>query len=75
MREHIFIMKKTYKYFPDFITDNGIYEIKGYFDEKSKSKHEQHKDIQLLFHNEMQLYLDYVREKYGKDFIKLYDKK
>ena len=27
---------KTYKYFPDFITDDGIVEIKGYYSDKSK---------------------------------------
>ena len=64
---------KTYKYFPDFITDDGIFEIKGYYSDKSKSKHMQHPDIKMIFSEDMKIYLDYVIEKYGRDFIKLYE--
>ena len=64
---------KTYKYFPDFITDDGIFEIKGYYSDKSKSKHMQHPDIKMIFSEDMKIYLDYVIEKYGRNFIKLYE--
>ena len=64
---------KTYKYIPDFITDDGIVEIKGYYSDKSKSKHMQHPDIKMIFSEDMKIYLDYVIEKYGRNFIKLYE--
>lgn len=65
---------KKYKYYPDFITDKGIFEIKGYCDNKSKIKHLQHPDIKMLYYDDMKIYLNYVIDKYGRDFIKLYDK-
>jgi hypothetical protein len=64
------------KYFPDFI-ENGFYiEIKGYYDEswKSKTRHFD-KPLKVFYKKEMQKYLNYVTEKYGKDFVKMYDKK
>ena len=64
---------KVYKYYPDFITDEGICEIKGYYSEKSKSKHIQHPDIKMIFSEDMKIYLDYVIKKYGRNFIKLYE--
>ena len=65
---------KQYKYYPDFITENGIIEIKGYTSEKWEAKITQNPDIKVLYRNDMKVYLDYVIDKYGKDFIKLYDK-
>lgn len=65
---------RVYKYYPDFITDEGIYEIKGYNDKKSESKHIQHPDIKMLYFDDIKFYLNYTIEKYGRNFIKLYDK-
>ena len=65
---------KTYKYYPDFITDEGIFEIKGYCDEISQTKHNQHPDIKMIYFDDMKIYLNYVIKKYGRNFIRLYDK-
>ena len=65
---------QEFKYYPDFIIENKLYEIKGYENEKAKAKHEQHPEVIYLDKDKMKKYLKYVQEKYGKDFIKLYDK-
>lgn len=64
---------KEYTYYPDFITNEGIIEIKGYSTEQWKCKEMQNPDVKVLYKNEMNKYLDYVINKYGNDFIKLYD--
>lgn len=64
---------KEHTYYPDFITDDGIIEIKGYSTDQWKSKEEQNTDIKVLYKDDMKLYLDYVINTYGTDFIKLYD--
>jgi hypothetical protein len=67
---------KKYNYIPDFIV-RGIYiEIKGYKTKRFDAKQEWFpKDLkyQVLYKDDMQIYLDYVVKKYGKDFIKLYN--
>lgn len=60
-------------YIPDFITDDGIIEIKGYITENSILKSIYNPDIKVLYYEDIKPYLDYVIEKYGKDFIKLYN--
>ena len=65
---------KEYKYYPDFIINNTLYEIKGYENDKAKAKHEQHPEVTYLDKQKMQKYLNYVINKYGNDFIKLYDR-
>ena len=64
---------KQHTYYPDFITDEGIIEIKGYSTDQWKSKEEQNPDVKVLYKNEIKPYLDYVTNTYGTDFIKLYD--
>lgn len=73
-------VKRTYiwnneehSYYPDFITNEGIIEIKGYSTDQWKSKEEQNPDVMVLYKDDMKLYLDYVINTYGTDFIKLYD--
>jgi hypothetical protein len=70
---------KNHKFYPDFILDDGTYiEIKGRrsykdLDEKSKIKiNSFNKKIKILFLNEMKIYLKYVKNKYGDNFINLY---
>ena len=65
---------KEYKYYPDFIINNQLYEIKGYENERSKIKHLQHPEVIYLNKEKMKKYIDYVINKYGNNFIKLYDK-
>lgn len=59
---------KTYKYYPDFITDEGIIEIKGFLTDKTKCKLEQNPDIKVLYKKDMDKYLSYVIDKYGDMF-------
>jgi len=60
-------------YYPDFITDKGIVEIKGYKTDQSEEKRKQNSDIINIFKEDIQFYLDYVKEKYDKPLIELYD--
>lgn len=66
-----------HKYIPDFIIGDCYYEIKGYSTEQWKAKYESfsknHK-IEVIDKEKIKPYLDYVINKYGKDFIKLYNK-
>ena len=65
---------KEYKYYPDFLIDNKLYEIKGYENNRAIEKHKQHPEVIYLDKEKMKKYIDYVVNKYGKDFIKLYDR-
>lgn len=71
---------KTKKFYPDFIMNGSYYEIKGRknFDslgEKDKQKIKQFKQkLIVLYQEEMKPYLEFVIGKYGKDFIRLYEK-
>lgn len=67
---------KKLHYIPDFIMEDGTYvEIKNYATEKTNAKHNQfpHKLNVICGFKEIQVYLDYVELKYGKDFIRLYE--
>lgn len=66
---------EKHKFYPDFILEDGTYvEIKGYFDDKNKEKIKCfNKNIIILSRNEIKQYIDYVEEKYGKNFIEKYD--
>ena len=63
-------------YFPDFYipaTDTYV-EIKGYYDRKTKEKEKQFVGKLIIYKLEMMKpILKYVIEKYGKDFVKLYE--
>lgn len=67
---------KKHKYIPDFI-EAGIYiEIKGYITNQWKAKLDQFTEkIKVLYEDDMRIYIDYVIDKYGRDYVKLYDKK
>jgi hypothetical protein len=77
--EYIYNNKKR-KYYPDFIIDGVFFEIKGRrcfndLDEQSKVKINQFsKPLNVLYKKDMEKYLDYTLKRYGKDFIKLYEK-
>ena len=71
-----YIFKDTkHTYLPDFIYPNGTYiEVKGYMDDRSITKALQFKQsLKILREKEIRPYLNYVENKYGKDFIKLYE--
>lgn len=63
-----------FRYYPDFLMEDGSYtEVKGYMDKKNEAKHQQFKGIlNVLEKDEVKPYLDYVINKYGDDFIRLY---
>ena len=61
-------------YIPDFETDFGIIEIKGRKDKKAIVKQQNFPEIKVIDKYEIEPYLKYVNDKYGKEFWKiLYD--
>lgn len=66
------------KYFPDFICDGTFIEIKGYNSEnvplKIQSVIDGGNKINVLYKKDIQPYLKYVKEKYGEEFYRLYDR-
>ena len=66
--------EKIYKYYPDFILNDEYVEIKGYESDKSKQKKKQFPyKLHTYYSTEMKPILEYVKLKYGDDFIKLYE--
>jgi len=67
---------EQHKYKPDFIEGDTYVEIKGYFTEQVKAK-EKAFPFKLKYINGETIlpYLKYVEQKYGKDFIRLYEDK
>lgn len=67
---------EEHNYLPDWLVDGKYVEIKGHDSEQWQAKIEQFpKDLTLevLYRDNMQKYLGYVRDKYGNNFIELYD--
>lgn len=65
---------KEHKYLPDFITKDGIFEIKGFSTEQSKEKSKQNPDIKVLYYEDVKPYLEFVENKFGEKFYeKLYE--
>lgn len=63
-------------YLPDWIIENTYYEIKGYWSEQWEAKLNQFpkdKNLIVISEKEIQPYLKYVIDKYGKNFISLYE--
>jgi len=65
---------KVRKYTPDFIKYGELIEIKGYVDEHTQAKLDSVSNIKVLFRKDLNTEFDYVINKYGKDFISLYEK-
>jgi len=61
---------EIHKYIPDFITDEGIIEIKGRKSTKSLEKEKQFPNIKVIDQNLIKPYLEYVINKYGEEFWK-----
>jgi hypothetical protein len=67
--------KQKLKFYPDFVLNDGTYiEIKGIMNNKNLAKINsfQYKLI-VIDKDKIKKYLTYVIEKYGNDFIKLYE--
>ncbi len=71
-RKYIF-KNEEHTYIPDFITNEGIIEIKGYKTIQWEAKEISNPDVKVLYENDIKFYLNYVIQKYGNDYIKLYD--
>jgi len=66
---------ETHKYYPDFILEDGTYvEIKGYMTDQNKAKIEQFNGIlRVLCLEEIKKYLEYAVNKFGRNYIELYE--
>lgn len=71
-REYLYNGEK-HIYLPDFVVDGEIIEIKGYKTKQWLEKLQQNPDIKVLYEADLKPYLDYVIDKYGKDYIRLYE--
>jgi len=60
-------------YIPDFIVQGAIVEIKGYKTEQWIAKLAANPDVSVLYEKDLETVLEYVKFKYGKDFISLYE--
>lgn len=67
---------EIHKYYPDFILEDGTYvEVKGYYTKQTEEKIKSFKSkLEIIDKYKIKFYLDYVIEKYGNDFTKLYEK-
>lgn len=63
---------KERNYIPDFIVDFQLIEIKGYNSPQWEAKLNSNPDVKVLYKDDLKEVFRYVKEKYGKDFIKLY---
>jgi len=61
------------KYYPDFITNNELVEIKGYMDVVSKAKSDQNPSVKVLQRKEMLPIFDYIKKSYNKNQNKIFE--
>ena len=66
---------EKHKYYPDFLLENNVYvEIKGLKYKGTKEKIEQFPcDIEVIDKTKIKKYIEFVVERYGKNFIELYE--
>ena len=68
---------EEHSYFPDFIVDGNYFEIKGWKSNQTDLKIKyfpSDKNLTIIYSEDIKLYMDYVLNIYGKDFIRLYDR-
>lgn len=63
---------KKYQYYPDFLLDGKLIEIKGFVNEQTLAKIKSVPNLIVLMRDDLKKEFDYVIATYGKDFIKLY---
>jgi len=63
------INNKEHIYIPDFITDDGIIEIKGYKTKESEAKRLQNPDIKCIYREDIYKYIEYVKHQYNVNNI------
>lgn len=66
---------KIRKYYPDFLLNGSVIEIKGYLTEQWKQKHSENPDIVLKTFKDLEVELSYVKSKYGESYLDLYEEK
>ena len=64
---------KVLKYYPDFIQNNNLIEIKGFINNQTKEKFKAVPNLIILIKDDLKKEFEYVERVYSKDFIKLYD--
>lgn len=64
---------KIKRYFPDFVVNGSTYEIKGYKTEQWDAKQKANPDVIPIFETDLKPILNYVVDKYGKDYISMYE--
>lgn len=64
---------KQCKFYPDFIVNNELVEIKGYFDKRNIEKKKQNPQVRFIDKNGIKKYMNYTISIYGEDFIKMYN--
>jgi hypothetical protein len=70
-RQYIW-QNKIKNYIPDFIVEGALIEIKGYVTEEWKAKIHSNPDVKVLYGKDMKPIIDYVINKYGKNYTSLY---
>ena len=60
-------------YIPDFIVSGELTEIKGFSSQEWLAKIVSNPDVRVLYEKDLDFVFEYVIDKYGKDFIKLYE--
>ena len=60
------------RYFPDFVVNGVTYEIKGYRTAQWEAKQVANPDVVPLFEMDLKPILAYVVDKYGKNYISMY---
>jgi hypothetical protein len=61
------------RYFPDFEVNGQLVEIKGYRSAQWEAKLQSNQDVKVYYQKEMQEILAYVIEKYGKNYLEMYE--
>jgi hypothetical protein len=64
---------KRRNYIPDFVVNGVITEIKGFDSEQWQEKIRENPDVVVMYETDMLPILEYVKSKYGKNFVELYE--
>ena len=72
-RQYIW-QEKVKNYIPDFIVEGKLIEIKGYKTDQWLAKLAANPDITVFYEKDLDLIFKYVKNKYGTNFICLYEK-
>lgn len=68
---------KEHYYMPDFVINGSFVEIKGYWTKQWQAKMDQfpeHEKLIVIDKHGISKYLNYAEDKYGKEFINLYER-